>query len=95
VVLCGNIVLYVACRIGLVWFLTPHLWLTGYLRQPPYPTPYLTPYFKLRYISNASTMQNNVLHAYVHAIAGDGLTAYWARCWTRSMGEEQTYVLRT
>lgn len=52
----------------------------GYLQQPPYPTHYPTPHFKLNYINNASTVQNSILRACLHTIAGDGLVSVLNLC---------------
>jgi hypothetical protein len=48
--------------------------LLDYLQQPPYLTRYLTPHFKPNTVNSASTVQNSVLHARLHTIAGDGLS---------------------
>jgi hypothetical protein len=44
-----------------------------YLQQTPYLTPYPTPYFKLFFANRASTMQNSVIHAHMHGVAGADL----------------------
>jgi hypothetical protein len=41
-----------------------------YLQQTPYLTPYPTRYFKLFFANSASTMQNSVIHAHMHGVAG-------------------------
>jgi hypothetical protein len=38
-----------------------------------YLTPYCTPYFNIYSVNSASTIQDSVLHARLHAIAEDGL----------------------
>jgi hypothetical protein len=46
----------------------PYLKPLDYLQQTPYPTTYLTPYFKLHSMNSAITVQNSTLHDRLHGL---------------------------